>query len=609
MKRACYDIETMSDFFSVTFLDYDSDEVIQFEISRRKNQLKEIKEFLSSAKYLIGFNSIYFDNIVLQCMIENNIDDVSEIYALSQLVINQEHRYEEFKPYKKYSYWKSIQSIDLFAYWSRMLRLSKKMSLKYFAVNLDEEVLEMPIHHTATNLSDEQMDLILQYNINDCFVTKKLAKKLKEEINLRINIRNDYKLECLSWDAPRIASEILLDSYCKIAKKDKFEMRNNRYNKPHDFRIGDYIPKINFETKFFQEFYKFVANSHNEINQEFLFKNPNGINIKISFGKGGLHTQQKNEKYVAKNGIFLADFDASSLYPNLISGYGFVNPQLSEVLDVYRSIIVDRMEAKRAKNKTKDTTLKLCLNSISGLLDNQYSWIYSPEYALALRVTGQLFLLRTLELCSLNGLSVFSMNTDGISLFYTKETESIMIEVMKQIESEFPFKMERTEYKFIYYSSVNDYIALTDNGKVKQKGSFLSDKQIDGSNEFLIISIALKEYFVNRIPVEKTIKQHENIYDFVSAKKIAKNYKVFYRGNQVQQLNRFFVSDRKNGAYLYKQKEGKTTMENVLKETPVYILNEKTNKKAQEFPIDFSWYINKAQEVINTFEPKQMTLF
>lgn len=610
MKRACYDIETMADFFSVTFLDYDSDEVIQFEISRRKNQLKEIKEFLSSVKYLIGFNSIYFDNIVLQCMIENNIDDVSEIYALSQLVINQEHRYEEFKPYKKYSYWKSIQSIDLFAYWSRMLRLSKKMSLKYFAVNLDEEVLEMPIHHTATNLSDEQMDLILQYNINDCFVTKKLAEKLREEINLRISIRKDYKLECLSWDAPKIASEILLDSYCKIAKKDKYEMRKNKYYKPSNFRIGDFVPPIEFKTELFNSLKQRILNSYNEFSEEFMFKNVDGSYLKLQYSSGGLHSDNKNQKYISSEEELIVEVDFSSLYPNLYILYNFNSPSFGmDLVEIQRKVLAERIAAKRAKRKVEDTTKKLILNSYSGLLDNQYSPFYAPEYALGMRITGQLCISRVIEWFYLKRIKIISSNTDSVTVVLPKKQHHFIEEVKAQIKKELYFDLEETIYKFIYYSSVNDYIALTDDGKVKQKGAFISDKQIDGSNEFLIIPIALKEYFVNHTPVEKTIKQHENIYDFVSAKKIAKNYKVFYRGNQVQQLNRFFVSDRKNGAYLYKQKEGKTTMENVLKETPVYILNEKTNKKAQEFPIDFTWYINKAQEVINTFEPKQMSLF
>ena len=75
-----------------------------------------------------------------------------------------------------------------------MLRISKKLSLKSFAVNLDEEVLEMPIHHATKKLTNEQKNLILHYNENDVKITKKLALKLRNEINLRIAIKKDFNL-------------------------------------------------------------------------------------------------------------------------------------------------------------------------------------------------------------------------------------------------------------------------------------------------------------------------------------------------------------------------------------------------------------------------------
>lgn len=40
-----YDIETLYSVFTVTFLDNDSDQYYQFEISRRTNQFSQIKDF------------------------------------------------------------------------------------------------------------------------------------------------------------------------------------------------------------------------------------------------------------------------------------------------------------------------------------------------------------------------------------------------------------------------------------------------------------------------------------------------------------------------------------------------------------------------------------
>ena len=91
-------------------------------------------------------------------------------------------------------------------------------------------------------------------------------------------------------------------------------------------------------------------------------------------------------------------------------------------------------------------------------------------------------------------------------------------------------------------------------------------------------------------------------------KKIDKNYSVYYNGNKIQQLNRLFVS--KKGAYLYKQKKTKSTMENVLKDTPVCIYNTPDNKTPQELQVDFQYYINKVNEkLISMNNNNQMFLF
>jgi len=89
------------------------------------------------------------------------------------------------------------------------------LSLKYFAVNMDMDIQEMPIHHTRKNLTPEELQQVLDYNMLDCRVTKELAFRLKEQINLRLGIEQQYNLKAISWDAPTIASELLLDSYCR----------------------------------------------------------------------------------------------------------------------------------------------------------------------------------------------------------------------------------------------------------------------------------------------------------------------------------------------------------------------------------------------------------
>lgn len=135
----------------------------------------------------------------------------------------------------------------------------------------------------------------------------------------------------------------------------------------------------------------------------------------------------------------------------------------------------------------------------------------------------------------------------------------------------------------------------------------------------LIIPKALIDYFGKGIPIEETIKNGKYIYDYVMFQKIGRQYDVIYNNEKVQHINRFYIS--KNSPYLYKSKETykldkKTntsikvkTMESVIAGYGVEIFNEYVEKPIQEYKINYQYYINDANKVIELLEPKQLTLF
>ncbi len=610
------DVETLQGIFTITAIDYSSDECWQYVIHKDKNELDSIKDLLSKTSFMIGFNSIHFDSVILAWMMKQKTVTAEEIYKVAQITINQKENRNAFKPYQTYKYNTTWHNIDLFLYWSKMLRLSKKLSLKYFAVNLDMKIQEMPIHHSKTDFTEEEIIEVLDYNKNDVLVTKALCNKLKEQINLRIGIRNQYKLEALSWDAPKIASELLLDSFCNKKHHEgmipmwefKKQIRNDRRDKI-SFRNGDYIPKIEFKTKVFQDLYQDVCNARDGFKRNLIYKRFDNTFIKISYGSGGIHSVNENEDYHSTDTHTVWTSDVSSLYPSLLENYKFIRKDLTEVLDIYSEKKQERIKAKKEGNKVVNETLKLVLNSTTGLMDNPYSWLYSPAEIMALRITGQLILTRLTEECNLNNFLVISLNTDGIEVIIDKGREDEYLNLIKIIEKEFNLEFEHDQYKSIHYKSVNDYLALTVKDKTKVKGEFIYEKVLDGSNEFLIIAIAVKEYLLNRIPVEDTIMNHINIYDFCCSKKISKDYKIFYNNVQQQQLNRFYCS--KKGAYLYKLKPTKKipTMEHIFGDSGVVILNDISTQTPQELEVDFNYYINSARNRIKLFEREQLSLF
>ena len=133
----------------------------------------------------------------------------------------------------------------------------------------------------------------------------------------------------------------------------------------------------------------------------------------ISIGVGGLHSINKPEIIIPEEDECLMDWDAASLYPSLLIEWGFYPQHLGkEFLNTYSNIKKERIEAKHNGNKVKNETLKLTLNSVTGLMQNEYSWLYSPKDVMKIRINGQLFLLKLAEMLILGtGCRVIQYNT------------------------------------------------------------------------------------------------------------------------------------------------------------------------------------------------------
>ena len=89
-----YDLETFASFFLATFKLPNKDQWYEFEISDRKNDIKELRLFLkNNVKGLIGFNNINFDYPVLHNTILSNDKEWSaeDIYIEVQKIIESEY--------------------------------------------------------------------------------------------------------------------------------------------------------------------------------------------------------------------------------------------------------------------------------------------------------------------------------------------------------------------------------------------------------------------------------------------------------------------------------------------------------------------------------------
>jgi len=604
--KVLFDIEVYKNYFCVGIENYVTKQKTFYEISEQTNDLHKIYNYFNTFNgFLISFNGIHYDNIIIKYMLMyghllkhlDSAEICKQLKHLSDKIINDEYDDQ----IKKLKYFKTNWiDIDLFLYWSKMLRISKKISLKSLGIQLGYPVVQELPYKPSSILTINDIPKLREYNqIHDLGILRLLTDNMEEDIKLRGNIVNEYNLNCWSWDAPKIASEALLQDYCKITGKDLKSVRDQKFEKPTLYLnecLYGFDPE--FKLPIFQKLWTDILNSENSFSQDIIV-NVNNTSIKLTYGIGGLHSVNNNETYISNDKIQVTTSDVASLYPNLMINYGCL--RFKEVLERYTQVKTERIEAKHAKNKPKDTFLKLILNSTSGLIDNQHSWLYFPEGAMRLRLIGQLILTKCIEQCIINNWQVVSANTDGIEVLVPKHMLQQYKDILNMTCSKFNLDLEHEYYSKIIYANVNNYIAVTEEGKYKQKGFFVPKPVLGNSIDELVIAKALEAYYTKDIQPKEFItnpnKYGLHIYDYCKSNKIGKDFVVYWNGTPQQQLNRYYFS--KNGAYLFKQKFGQGTMQHVNVGQPVILYNIHQEKSWEDYNIDYSHYISSTQKIID----------
>lgn len=170
--------------------------------------------------------------------------------------------------------------------------------------------------------------------------------------------------------------------------------------------------------------------------------------------------------------------------------------------------------------------------------------------------------------------------------------------------------LEYATYDKFIMRDVNNYMAKYSNGKVKYKGTFktyeqtIKDEEYHKSLSQTIVAEAVAKYFLENIPVEKTIMECENIFDFCKTFNTSHGFKaelIDAEGNiePQQKTNRYYIST--NGKTFRKIKEGKIT-EIEAGGKLVTIFNKKIDLPMDDYNIDYDYYINECYKIIHVVD-------
>jgi len=654
IKVIIYDIETLKEYFLIKLYDPDTKKWFKFGVNKWENTLDGFIKFTETYKdyYWVGFNNLKFDSQVIEWIIRNyekwhdleGLEISRSIWQKAQDTIDNSN-YELFPEYRED--WLTLKQVDLFTIW-HFNNENRRTSLKALEYAMDmENIEEMPIHHSQENLTQADIKLIDDYCENDIWATYQFylitrgqtdMKLYKGEDKLadRLAMEKEFGLKCLNWDDVKIGAEWNKLDYIKASGRNERDLKPKQIKHFYGKKFKQFFPKwVKFQSKELQNFVKELGETY-VLNEKQEFKYKFNEELTATIAKGGIHSNEKgrflkpleDEKYI--------QCDIGSQYPNGIRKYK-VNP---DHLPGWNELIVSkidrRLKYKKLYGETKDPKFnslqkmgKLALNGGSyGRLNTKGDWQEYPIGMLQVTMGGQLEILMVVEDLLLKGFRVISLNTDGFDVIIKKDREeefkSLLSGWEKVIGNDTLGNFEYTDFQWIAQTSVNDYLALKMDGKTKEKGDFEIDKEINKNKSKRIVPIALKEYFINNVPIEETIRKHTNIYDFCIRQKASKDF--HYEGKSkkgtsvYQKLIRYYVSLEGEKLLKIKNPECQTNAAPVSQVEAGEWLCYVCNKLKKDHPMDninMTYYIEECNKIISKVkgiknvkkDPDQLALF
>lgn len=599
MNHWIHDYETLINCFVAVFQHYKEDDDIRvFAIHELRDDRQALFDFLMNNSYHsewhISFNGIAFDSQITQYIILNSNTllqcSVSEaahlIYKKAQETIDLSNS-NSFPKYPEKHL--SVKQIDLFKlnHWDNP---AKSSSLKWIQYSMDwYNIQEMPIHHSTPIETQDQLDTVIQYCINDVKSTNNIFLKSHGQIALRLNLTKDYStygINLNSASEPRISKELFSLFLAKKIGMTKYDLKQLRTHR--DFINVDSIllPYIKFNLPEFKQIhnqFKTLVINANDTKGGFKYSVKHK-GVTTDFGLGGIHGATKPGVYEAGNGMIIMTSDVTSFYPNLAIKNRWAPAHLpkNDFCDQYEWFFQERL--KIPKKDPRNYVYKIILNSTYGLSNDANSFLYDPEFTMRITINGQLSLVMLYEMLSegIPGSIPLMQNTDGLEMMIPAHMKTKYLEICAEWEKITALQLEHDEYKKMVIADVNNYIAMLnskecsklDYEKIRQENPHYAFTEKDGryfynatkckgrfefsnlalhkNKSFLVVPKGIYNYFIHNMLPEETVAQNKNIFDYCAGAKAKGDWMFkevcYVQGDKyernLQKIVRYYVSNK-----------------------------------------------------------------
>ena len=587
MKIVTYDCEVFSHDWIVVFKDKETG---IFTVVHNDNEV--LRSCISEDAVYIGFNSKHYD----QYIVKGICADFSpqELKQLNDYIIagNQGWQYPLLN-----GFYFSFNNVDIRD--DTQQGLSLKAIEGHMGISIQETEVDFNLDRPLTQ---EELDQTIFYCKHDVDATEKLTEIRKDYLKNKINLGRMAGLT--DTKAMAMTNGKLTAAMLKATAQKHDDERQYVY--PDNLR-REYIPQEVFD--FFDRMYD------PNISDAEYFKSKLEISVgecPVTIGFGGIHgaipnyfwSEQEDPEEAIRNK------DVGSYYPHLCTINGYTSRNIPSP-QVYENVLESRMKAKAAGDIATANALKLVCNTTYGCLLNQYNDLYDPLMGRSVCISGQLYLLELARHCyqDIPGLKIVQLNTDGIMVQCRKEYLSQLDEICDEWQSRTGFELETDSVIKIAQKDVNNYVEIQEGGKAKAKGGYLvkgisTVGAFNINNSCCIVATALKEYFVNGTPVEETIENCNDIFQFQIIAKAGAKYKEAYhvvgdRKEQVQKVNRVYATaDTKYGKLFKVKAEDDTTAK--IESLPEHCIIDNDNQLTIA-DVDKNFYIEMARKRVNDF--------
>ena len=537
-----YDIEVFKKDNLFVFRDYFTKEWTVIH-----NDLDALRKFYLANRdsLFVGYNSHSYDSNVMRAYLQGK-----NPFHVSKAIIESDDRALAYKMF-------DTKKTPLFG--MDLYQDNRGFSLKehsaFMGINIKETEVDFDLDR---ELTEEEQVLNELYCKNDVLATEKRFEQNIGMLVAKAAIALYFALDkmALSMTNANLTAE-LLGAEKTPDRGDELD----KYELPEGFEIESETIREAFMTDEFEANDKGHASISLDVPRR---------DVTEVLGVGGIHGAKESFIYV---GNFHAR-DVGSLYPNTMVLFDYLSRNIPEdKRHIYQMLLDERMEAKYSNKEFTEikgvqipTKLlingyKLPLNTKYGAMGAEFNKLYDPRMRLLVCITGQMAMWDLLEKIE-NHATIIQSNTDAhYYIPFSEEDEKAIDEIANDWMERTGYTLDDDPFREIYQANVNNYLAVTTDGKVKFKGAIGLTNGLKVSKA--IVSNAFINYVVSGKDYREFIYECDELRQFQMITKTGWTFDDTVvrdsKGNEMkaQKVNRTFaIKDPNKAVEIFKVKRG-----------------------------------------------------